>query len=680
LRENKDIKDLMESFENIQIPAELDLTIEKAIGDGRKLKNKSYLYKAVASAACAAVFILAAGTFTKGAVNIPDKSYIAKSSLPVVGSFNNLQALISGTYQDIGEVKGGAAVHSALDEKSSISNTFNGSLYDSTKEYSKTNNQIEGVDEADSVKTDGEYIYKITNRTNQNDIQGIQIIKASPAQNMVLAKQIDVPEILPSKIFVKDNYLVVLGTLIKASVGPSGAAETTHGPALIDRTSIGNSSTVIYIYDIKDKSNINRVRDIVVDGSFTSARMIESNIYIISNKYIDKVLLDDTKNHQEILPSYKDSVIGKEAVTLNFNNIKYFPKALEPNYILLSSINLDKINEKINVTCTLGSGRNIFCSEDNLYIAGYNYKADKQYTTTIYKFNLKNNNMDFTGSGNVPGNILNQFSMDENNGYFRIATTNNFVENGTNASTNNLYILDKGMKLTGKLEGLAKGERIYAARFMGDRAYIVTFKNTDPLFVLDLKNPAEPKVLGELKIPGFSNYLHPYDENHLIGIGINTAQSGKPGKVIVKQTGMKLAIFDVSDVNNPKQNFMTTIGNSGTYSEALNDPKAFLFSKDKNLLAFPIPVTEMSKDHIIKNTFVGAYVYNIDLTNGFTFKGGITHMTTTDFRSKDYNWNGGISRVLYIKDNLYTISESAIKANNMKDLKEVGYLKLKLGH
>jgi uncharacterized secreted protein with C-terminal beta-propeller domain len=688
-----DVKNLKESFENIQIPAELDITIEKAIQDGKRKKKKSYILKAAASAACIALAILSTCTYMKGIVNTSDKNNIANNSnisddnkqseaqvksLPVVGSLTNLQSLISGTYQDMGTNKRDAGInYSAIEKSKSDEATNSNNLDGSNMDYSKTNNQVEGVDEPDTIKTDGEYIYKIAYRTNENDKQGVQIIKASPAQDMSLVKKLDITEFMPNQIFVKDNYLIVIGSMFKPSPVSANEGSDRYNLNIKGKASTGNWSTEICIYDMKDKNNINLIRNVEVDGSLTSARMIGNDIYTVSNKYISKALLDDTKYQQELLPLYRDSVIGKEALTIDYNSIKYCPEALEPNYILVSDINLGKLDEKVNVTAILGSGRNIFCSTDNLYIAGYNYKADKQYTTTIYKFNLKDNNISFTGSGNVPGNILNQFSMDEDKDYFRVTTTNILSENGNSSSVNNLYILDKDMKLTGKLEGLAKGERIYSTRFIGDRAYMVTYKNTDPLFVLDLKNPAEPKVLGELKIQGFSNYLQPYDENHLIGMGMDTQASGEAGKEIVRQKGMKLAVFDVSDVSKPKQQFMKTIGDRGTYSEALNNHKALLFSKDKNLLAFPVTVTEVTKDNIAKTTFVGAYVYNIDLTNGFTLKGSITHMSTLDPRSKSYNWNGMISRVLYIKDNLYTISENGVKANSIKDLKEVDYLRLK---
>jgi inhibitor of cysteine peptidase len=181
-------------------------------------------------------------------------------------------------------------------------------------------------------------------------------------------------------------------------------------------------------------------------------------------------------------------------------------------------------------------------------------------------------------------------------------------------------------------------------------------------------------VLGELKIPGFSTYLHPYDENHIIGIGMDTELVNNGRVEVARQKGMKLAIFDVTDLGNPIQEFMTTIGDQGTYSELLDNHKALLFSKEKNLLAFPISMTEQGVDR--KNVFLGALVYNIDLNTGFSLKGKLTHMPTTDVSSSKFNGNSSISRVIYINDNIYSISNAAIEANDIIDLSKKGRIDL----
>jgi len=265
--------------------------------------------------------------------------------------------------------------------------------------------------------------------------------------------------------------------------------------------------------------------------------------------------------------------------------------------------------------------------------------------------------------------------MDENNSYFRIATTTNLDWNevGQGDTKNNVYVLDSELNLKGKLEDIAIGEKIYSVRFMGDKGYVVTYKNIDPLFVIDLKDVGNPTILGELKIPGFSSYLQPYDENHIIGIGKDTQELD--GRVTEK--GVKLSLFDVTDYKNPKEKFSIVIGDAGTYSEVLNNHKALLFSKEKNILAFPISVMKNAEDAANKGLngkqiFQGAYVYNVDLISGFKLRGTITHLSPSDSNREDYesSYNRNVERILYINDMLYTISNDVIMANDINTLLE----------
>ncbi|HHY22973.1 MAG TPA: copper amine oxidase, partial [Clostridiaceae bacterium] len=299
--------------------------------------------------------------------------------------------------------------------------------------------------------------------------------------------------------------------------------------------------------------------------------------------------------------------------------------------------------------------------------------------TMIYKFALGKGNVIYRSKGEVPGRILNQFSMDENGKFFRIATTTGQIwRDDEFTSKNNIYILNDVLDIKGKIEDIAPGEQIYSVRFMGDRAYMVTFRTVDPLFVIDLKDPEKPKILGALKIPGYSDYLHPYDENHIIGFGKDTVEL----KGQAYYLGMKIALFDVTDVSNPIQKFTENIGDRGTESEILRNHKALLFSKEKGLMAFPVTVMEVKgKNKFMDNgfpeygqfSFQGAYVYNIDLVNGFTLKGRITHLSKDDYLRSGTGWydsDKNISRLLYIKDNLYTLSNSIIKANELENLED----------
>jgi uncharacterized secreted protein with C-terminal beta-propeller domain len=213
---------------------------------------------------------------------------------------------------------------------------------------------------------------------------------------------------------------------------------------------------------------------------------------------------------------------------------------------------------------------------------------------------------------------------------------------------------------------------------------MVTFRTVDPFYVIDLKDPLKPCILGALKIPGFSDYLQPYDENHIIGFGKDTVEL--PNSYDKKTTtayyeGMKIALFDVSDVKNPKQMYSTSIGDRGTDSEILNNHKALLFSKDKNLLAFPVTVAEVKNKQAASSTeyghfvYQGAYIYNIDLKSGFSLKGRITHVSDEEYMKAGDLWyerDKNVRRILYIGDTLYTLSDSMIKANSIDNLKELG--------
>ena len=250
-----------------------------------------------------------------------------------------------------------------------------------------------------------------------------------------------------------------------------------------------------------------------------------------------------------------------------------------------------------------------------------------------------------------------------------------------NASANHLYILDLDLDIVGSLEDLAPGETIYSARFMGERCYLVTFRQIDPFFVIDLRNPYDPKVLGELKITGYSDYLHPYDENHVIGIGKETV-AAEQGDFVWYQ-GVKISLFDVSDVGNPQEIAKYEIGDRGTDSSVLRDHKALLFDRSRNLLVIPILLAEVDEEKYpygddrkegAYGEFVwqGAYVFDISLEEGLNLKGRISHYDGEQQQKDEeyYYFSSGYSveRSLYIGDVLYTISAEKVKMNSLEDL------------
>jgi inhibitor of cysteine peptidase len=629
-------------------------------------------------------------------------------------------------------------------------------------DYSGTNVQVQGVDEADVVKTDGEYIYQV-NR------QRIVIVKAYPSEKMKVESITSFNEMNfnPVEMYIHGDKLVVIGNSYVNYIVPQKHIEekdTRKSNGLTEKDPVNqvqgkdtiqvqfkeeiqveqvqpkiypppyyHSETVkAVIYDISDKTNPKKLREVDLEGYYISSRKIGPHLYIIANKYIDyyRIMDKSAAEYQDYKaePAYRDTAVKDDFIDVDFKSIRYFPECVEPNYMIIAGIDIDNIDKQADISTYLGSGQNIYASLENLYvtITGYrqiDIKPDvetstdggenssdsssgvssdtepavetpavdakiavirgpqviNEENTMIYKFALGKGNVIYRSKGEVPGRILNQFSMDENGKFFRIATTTGQIwRDDEFTSKNNIYILNDVLDIKGKIEDIAPGEQIYSVRFMGDRAYMVTFRTVDPLFVIDLKDPEKPKILGALKIPGYSDYLHPYDENHIIGFGKDTVEL----KGQAYYLGMKIALFDVTDVSNPIQKFTENIGDRGTESEILRNHKALLFSKEKGLMAFPVTVMEVKgKNKFMDNgfpeygqfSFQGAYVYNIDLVNGFTLKGRITHLSKDDYLRSGTGWydsDKNISRLLYIKDNLYTLSNSIIKANELENLED----------
>ncbi|MDQ0877355.1 inhibitor of cysteine peptidase [Paenibacillus sp. V4I3] len=650
-------------------------------------------------------------------------------SLPVVGTYDHLVTLLTQN-----ESSGSARVSLLTKEAKSesfgkasaptsdfVSVEVQDSASAAAPGYSGTNVQVQGVDESDVVKTDGTYIYTVNK-------QRIVVTQAYPADQMKVLSILDFPgnqdtQFQPSEIYVDDKHLIVLGNSYQnyKPVPYNGAGGVTEKKMILPMRSQGTAKVIVY--DLTDRSSLKLLKEAELEGNYVSSRKIGSSLYFISNKYVNyyqyREMADKEEAKTGLAPAYRDSAAGDSFTSIPLNQVYYLPKALDPNYVLIGGINLNELKQTMNVTSYLGSGQNVYASEENLYMAVTNYEqmgiqpmrmpagdpaqgirigepngSSQPYElpkqeTIIYQFGLNAGKAAYKNTGKVPGRLLNQFSMDEHNGYFRLATTTGEMgRTDEGISKNHVFILDTNLKEKGKIENIAPGERIYSTRFMGDRAYMVTFKNTDPLFVMDLKDPAEPKLLGALKIPGYSDYLHPYDENHIIGFGKDTIEvdikNPNGPQSIAYYQGMKVALFDVTDVNNPKEKFKELIGDRGTDSELLHNHRALLFNKEKNLLSFPVNVMKIDPNQTTNNpkmpasaygnfAFQGAYVYNLDLEKGFQFRGGITHLTQEDLQKAGQYVHAGdkqVQRVLYIGDTLYTVSNGLIKANDLSTLHE----------
>ena len=560
----------------------------------------------------------------------------------------------------------------------------------STKEYSTTNIQVENVDEADITKTDGDYIYSLSE-------DKVVITDVKDETQIKIASEIK-PEdsnTIPSDLILYNNKLIVISEKMKYS--------SSYYYYYNNR-----NSTVVTVYDISDREQPKKIKDYQLEQPYYTSRCIDGRLYVISSGYLKE------ENDEIVTYYYED---GKQ-IDPGYKNIKRIKDIDTTDQTILSMLDLNNINESVKVNSYLMDVENAYVSENNIYLLEEKYDGsysnpkissifglkgilgvfeddDEEYDygsyTYIYKFNLlEDGSIQYDKKAKEKGQTINQFSIDEYEGNLRVALYN--------SEGSRIVIFNDEMKKIGETEKLAEGEKMYSSRFLGDRAYLVTYKTIDPLFVIDLSNPENPQVLGELKIPGYSTYLHPYDENHLIGIGMQTEEkvnrdsSGRVRSTTATITGMKMALFDVTDVNNPIQISDTIIGDSRTTSAILTNHKALLFSKEKELLA--IPVNNYTEDFEIENSsdeyesmvssytnykkdYVseGYFVYNINLTDGFTLKGTITHDKT---KSKYSSYNTSrLLRGLYIDDNLYTVSEDYIKVNSLDDLQEISQLKIK---
>lgn len=632
-------------------------------------KNSKYRYNKIypiASLAfmCAIIMAIVLPNKSMAPINeVTDEQTKISQELPKVENFKNLYAMLKARDTKRYYIDDMLSVDSITNANSKNETATN----EVANDYSKTNTQVQGVDEADIVKTDGTYIYYLTN-------EKLTIINTENASQMKEMSTIKFDETFtPEEIFLNNDKIIVIGKRYEydKTERKIGIDEDFLYPNYMDKT-----YTSAKLYNVKDKTNPTLERTVEVEGDYLTARMIGSNVYIASNKYMYYAYICNTYkstelNEDDFKPHYLDTATSNETKSINFDCIYYIPEFEDTNYLNIVAFNITN-NQEANVESYLGAGEEIYASKENLYVTKTKYDYERKnktsITTEIYKFNLNNANCTFAKAGDVPGSVLNQFSMDECNGYFRIATTDSTSWN-SESNTNNLYILNENLETIGKIEGLAKGERIYSVRFMGNRAYMVTFVETDPLFVIDLSNPTTPTVLGELKIPGYSKYLHPYDETHLIGIGEDTevVNYGYGDRVVTN--GMKMAMFDVTDPNNPQELYNVKIGEKGTYSELLYNHKALLFSKEKNIIAFPISIT----DNDYKVTFQGAIVYGVSLEKGFELKTKISNSATDYDR---YYSRNRVERIIYIKDTLFTLSNGLIKAVDLNTFETKGSIEL----
>ena len=606
--------------------------------------------------------------------------------------------------------------------------------------YGETNVQVKGIDEPDVMKNDGKYLYTVTNGE-------VNIFSILPADNMKLASTIQFTNSTakseyPNALFVKGDLLVVFsnentytvyeptfpqdetktndgannatdiagplqggsspGSEGSGSVEPATAAQAPDeqskssepAPDIYRGYYDSRSTSVCTIYDISDRSAPKEVKRISQDGSFISARLITNELYVLSSYSVN--IYAETNLENICIPAVavdgKSDKIAAADISITKNP--------EPSYLVVCGIDLDNLGAVPDKKAVLGGGSEAYCTADSLFASRTVYTGGAQtrdwggdiaviaenysYSTEIYRFAIGGGKVEFENAGKVNGQILNQFSMDEYNGYFRIATTSGDWQN----SSSNVFVLNDKLEVVGKIQNIAPKERIFAVRFMGDTGYVVTFEQTDPLFVLNLSDPKAPQITGELKIPGFSTYLHPVTDTLLIGIGQNGNDKGT-------LPGIKLSLFDVSDPKVPKE-IDKLIMEGNCSSEAMNNHRAFMTYPEKGLFGIPVlkynnyvyydqkPATNDSLSDGVASSAVAPYPgenYMVSSFETFTVQGGkivpvMSYIENNRQSGSGYNYYGSITRGTYVDDTIYTLSNTALTSFDMASGSALGSLKI----
>ena len=546
-------------------------------------------------------------------------------------------------------------------------------------DYSKTNVRTEGVDEIDTIKTNGEYIFSST-------WDSVRIIKAYPPSELSIVSFINSSDIVSilnltelgpkdsdqylslsiSGLYLASGKLVVIASVAvyrNYNWGDGGViAYNTSTPGVAAYTSSyaawtpDMQKTVALIFNIDDPSHPSYETYYAVTGYPITSRLQDGFLYSISDSYVWK---SEVGTYQ--LPAV---TVSDGTSEVDLKDIHYDPEVDDPSYFL-NIMAIDLASGSVKTKSIIGGWSSIiYKSQDSLYLTfeKWNWQSmpvmrmsdaetEPLVTTTIYKIGVDGLSMHISARGDFNGVLLNQFALDEKDGYLRLAANNGDWNNRLNA----VYVLDSDLAMIGSIENLAANESIQAARFVGDTLYLVTFRQIDPLFVIDLSVPTEPKVLGELTMPGFSSYLHPVDADHVLGIGREGSR-------------VKISLYDVSDPTNPKEvsNYLTEEGPYAS-SPAQWDYKAVLFSAEKNLLV--IPITIYNYDSVNYTPFNGFFVFDVSVDSGISLRGTVSHDNSY------YYYNDG-GRSLYIGEYLYTMTDQNVKVSALSDLSELASMEL----
>ncbi len=511
---------------------------------------------------------------------------------------------------------------------------MNGSTTGTTgdKNFGTTNTQEKDVDEGDIIKTDGNYLYVANGSRKSVSIVDVTKDKMTEAAQIDLSDSESVTE-----IYLNGDKLVIVGNLRKESNDKTSweivdYAYGTYGPYVEF-----SNDTFVKVYDITDRKAPKLVNEYSQQGTYNNSRMIGTKLYAISTYYVH-VYNDDYRDR--CIP---EIATGGDYAKIPADCIAVINESESTSYAVITTLDISE-NKDPESKAILGSCENLYASSKGLFISEMRVTQNAEETTKLYRFEYTDTGVEFKCCGEVEGYLNNQFSMSYDGEYFRVATTvnktkveGNVVSMSVDDRVNNLYILDNKMKIVGKVEDLAKGELIKSVRFVGNMAYVVTFRQTDPLFVIDLTNPEKPTVKGELKIPGFSEYLHPIADGLLVGVGQDGTMTGVNGDC-------KVSLFDVSDPYEPKETSVLNVtgGKAYCHSPVAYNHKVYVTLSEKE---FAVPFSINS--YVLNKAEMGDYYIRYELTDD-----GLREVARYKIENVDY-----ICGATYVENVFYVVTD-----------------------
>jgi len=587
--------------------------------------------------------------------------------------------------------------------------------------HTGTNNQVEGVDEADFVKNDGTRIFVVSGRK-------LYVHQSWPAEALKAVGTV-VLEGYPREMFLSGQDRVVIFSQVsyRQEGGEGGSGPKSGGVAAADVACMPgmcgsvNVATKMTVVDVSNLASPQVVDEMYLPGGYFNARRVDGTVRVLLSdsfrwpqnikwwpeyedglwqdterlkKKYDEMIVSNAKLIREQtlaqwMPSGWRKLRDGSRVELGYD-CRDFHRSNAPSrlgFVTVATLNLDSQAQETTVrrTSLVADPGEIYATQDALYMSSrhwWRYPEDGQRDHTyLHKFDTREPGVArYVASGVVEGYLLNQFSMDEHQGVLRVATTITTLrepENGfmwwgwgMGETTNRLTTFrQKGGQLekVGQSEELAKGERIYSARFMGNKGYVVTFRQVDPLFTFDLSDPANPRKVGELKVPGFSSYIHPLGDTHLITIGVHMSEDPANWR----ERYMKLSMFDVSNLAQPTEVFTHQVGTAYGWSEALYEHKAFNFFPAKGLLAIPFADYSPTSGDYWSSFRSDLRVFKVDTATGFTPVGAVSMadmFRVHNYSNWTYYWMPNVRRSVMADDYVYAISDAGVRVAHVNNL------------